>query len=109
FLQAPELRADGGRGQAQLLARARDAPRAHDLPEVEEVMVVQPFHGPCVYEALTKRQERLFYLFSPTGAGYKGGDRRAMKIEIRTRAFCSTSALSARPARRTAGEGHGRT
>ena len=55
LLQAAELRADGGRRQAQLLAGLRDAARAHDFPEVEQMMVVEPFHGCHLY---IRRDER---------------------------------------------------
>ena len=45
LLQAAELGANRRRSQAQLLAGTSDATSAHDLPEVEEVVIVQPLHG----------------------------------------------------------------
>jgi hypothetical protein len=43
-LQAMDLAADGGMSETQLLAGPDDAPLLGDGPEVEKVMIVEPFH-----------------------------------------------------------------
>jgi hypothetical protein len=51
-LEPLHLAADRRLRQSKLGARARDGAIARDSPEVEQVMVVQPLHGPRGYHAL---------------------------------------------------------
>jgi hypothetical protein len=40
-----DLAADGRMGQVQLLGRRHDAPLFRHNPKIQEVVVVEPFHG----------------------------------------------------------------
>ena len=46
LLELPDLSADGRLGEPQLRGGARDAALFGDGPEVQQVMVVEPLHGP---------------------------------------------------------------
>ena len=55
-----DLAADRGMGEAQLLARPHDAPLLGDDPEVEQVVVVEPFHrGRTICRFLRRRTLKL--------------------------------------------------
>ena len=53
LLQQAQLPADGRLRQAEFLAGTRDAAFFGDCPEVQEVVIVQPFHACTIH-----RQER---------------------------------------------------
>jgi hypothetical protein len=59
-LQRADLRADGRRREAELVARAADAALACGEPEVEEVVVVQPLHAAKGYFVNTEWSRRYF-------------------------------------------------
>ena len=44
IFEAAQLSADSGWGQAELFACASDTAELDDSPEIEQVMIVKPFH-----------------------------------------------------------------
>ncbi len=61
FLERAELRADRWRRERQFLGGARETAGAHDSPEVEQVLIVEPInrgHGLSLLVSVMLRENR---------------------------------------------------